>query len=125
MANPLKTATFDEAGSGTVLVLASVLLLFGLVSLINLEAVATRAEVTAIRSAQAAAQAATNALNGFETGFPCEAAAKVSQEDMAKLVSCRIVGSQVFIRTEVKTLGMVHFADARGFTPGVTDIREQ
>ena len=74
--------------------------------------------------ADSASMAAANALNGYSTGFPCEAARAVININMFKLEECRIVGFDAFIRISTQTLGMVHFASARATNVMVAESRE-
>lgn len=74
---------------------------------------------------QAAALAAADSLNGFTTGYPCQVAQRIAEENMAKLVECRIVGFETFVTTKVETLGMVHFASARAASQSTVQSRER
>lgn len=74
--------------------------------------------------AESAAMAASDALNGYSTGYPCEVARKIIDIDMFKLEECRIVGFDAIIRISSQTLGMVHFASARATNVMVAESRE-
>ena len=74
--------------------------------------------------AESAAMAASDALNGYSTGFPCEAARALIDINMFKLEECRIVGFDAIIRISSQTLGMVHFASARATNVMVSESRE-
>ncbi len=74
--------------------------------------------------AESAAMAAADALNGYSTGFPCDAARAIIDINMLKLEECRIVGFDAFIRISLQSLGMVHFASARATNVMVAESRE-
>jgi len=118
------TDSSDENGSGTILGVAVVMALLTLCISALAEGESVMMAQQTRRAAEAGALAASDALNGFTTGFPCEAARAVITINMSKLVECRIVGFEVFIRTEAQTLGMVHFASARATNVDAAKSRE-
>ena len=118
-------AWHDESGSGTILGLAIVIALLELSVACSLAIASARSEQHLAIAAQAGALAAADALNGFATGFPCEAARAVIEQNRSKLAECRIVRFEVFVSAQDKVLGMVHFASARAGSPRVAQSREQ
>jgi len=57
--------------------------------------------------------AAADALRGVSTGNPCIVAKDIASNSQLVLERCRIVGFEVFIETNMETLGIVHKARAR------------
>ena len=86
----LAEATRSEEGSGTMLALATVVLvvaaagpfLFAANHAYELERLRTAAELSALSAA--------DALSGFRTGHPCEVARQVARVNAAVLESCAI-----------------------------------
>jgi hypothetical protein len=62
---------------------------------------------------EAIALAATDALRGVSSGYPCIVAKDIATNSQLVLERCRIVGFEVFIETSFKSLGLVHKARAR------------
>jgi hypothetical protein len=62
---------------------------------------------------EAIALAATDALRGVSSGYPCIVAKDIAANSQLVLERCRIVGFEVFIETSFKSLGLVHKARAR------------
>jgi secretion/DNA translocation related TadE-like protein len=112
----LAEAARSEEGSGTILALATLVLvvaaagpfIFGANQVFEIERIGTAAELSALSAA--------DSLSGFRTGHPCEVAAKVAQLNVVKLAECRIVGFDITIRVSAKSIGMVHFASATATT---------
>jgi hypothetical protein len=69
----------------------------------------TRAQATT----EAIALAATDALRGVSSGYPCIVAKDIATNTQLVLERCRIVGFEVFIETSSESLGIVHKARAR------------
>ncbi len=113
-----------DAGSGTILGVAIVIALLQVALTLSLMVGAARQEQHLVIAAESGAMAAADALNGFTTGFPCEAAKAVIQKNRSKLAECRIVRFEVFVSAQDKVLGMVHFASARAGNPRVAQSRE-
>ena len=113
-----------EGGAGTILGFALIAALFAGVGaaclLLQAGFVQQRLQVVA----ESAAMAASDALNGYSTGFPCESARAVIDINMFKVEECRIVGFDAIIRISSQTLGMVHFASARATNVMVAESRE-
>mgnify|MGYP007099121641 FL=1 len=62
---------------------------------------------------QTIAMSVSDVSRGFRTGFPCDVAKEIAHLNMVKVVECRIVGFDTFIRARTKSVGMVLFASAR------------
>ena len=103
----------NESGAGTILafsVLIATLGIFSAGSFFSLHFLAnTRLQATT----EAIALAATDALRGVSSGYPCIVAKDIATNSQLVLERCRIVGFEVFIETSFQTLGIVHKARAR------------
>jgi hypothetical protein len=62
---------------------------------------------------EAIALAATDALRGVSSGYPCIVAKDIAVNNRLVLDRCRIVGFEVFIETSLELTGIVHKAKAR------------
>ena len=102
-----------ERGSGTILGFAVIAAILSVVSAACFSLQSGFIEQRLQVVANSAAMAASDALNGYSSGFPCEAARALIDINMFKVEECRIVGFDAFIRISVQSLGMVHFASAR------------
>jgi secretion/DNA translocation related TadE-like protein len=121
----IRSAVGDDRGAGGIVAIATISLSLGLATTVVIAARSQQLQAQAEFAADQAALAGADTLNGRFTGFPCEVARKVAEENMAKLDECRIVGFEMFIRARVETLGMVHFASARAASPSTVISREQ
>ena len=104
---------FRDDGSGTVLSLAMIAIgiaCFGLTQTVAIHLL-SEARLTAI--AESAALSADDALRGLITGYPCEIAREIADENMVNLDECRIVGFEAFVKMHVKSMGIVLNATAR------------
>jgi secretion/DNA translocation related TadE-like protein len=113
-----------ETGSGTILGVGIVIALLELAIACSVAIGSARSEQQLAIAAESGALAASDALNGFSTGFPCEAAKAVIEQNRSKLAECRIVRFEVFVSAQDKVLGMVHFASATAGNPRVAQSRE-
>jgi hypothetical protein len=59
------------------------------------------------------ALAATDALRGVSSGYPCIVAKDIAANNQIELKRCRIVGFEVFIETSLMMLGFSQNAKAR------------
>ena len=59
------------------------------------------------------ALAATDALRGVSSGYPCIVAKDIAANNQLVLERCRIVGFEVFIETSSELMGLEHKARAR------------
>jgi secretion/DNA translocation related TadE-like protein len=102
-----------ELGAGTILslgVLIAILGIFSGGSLISLHLL----ENTRLQAAtDVIALAATDALRGVSSGYPCIVAKDIAAKNEVVLERCRIVGFEVFIETSLDLAGIVHKARAR------------
>ena len=112
MSSPI-TLVRAENGAGTMLGLGLIFATLGATSVAGVVLHGGFLEQRLQVAADSAAMAASDALNGYLTGYPCEVARKIIDIDMFKLEECRIVGFDAFIRVSAQSLGMVHFASAR------------
>jgi secretion/DNA translocation related TadE-like protein len=107
----------DEGGSGSVLGVALIGAIVGL-----LFAVAPLYAVLAARSnvasaADAAALAAADARVGVTTGFPCERAAEVAAANGATLTECEVDGLIATVSVGVTILGFEYESTATAGPP--------
>ena len=124
MTKALNDSIGGEVGSGTILGVAIVIALLQVALACSFMVSSSRQEQHLAIAAESGALAAADALNGYTTGFPCEAAKAVIQKNRSKLAECRIVRFEVFVSAQDKVLGMVHFASARAGNPRVAQSRE-
>jgi secretion/DNA translocation related TadE-like protein len=114
-----------ETGAAGILAIGTISVILGLVMAVLASAGEQQTQAKVAFAADQAALAAVDTLNGRFTGFPCEVARKVAEENMAKLDECRIVGFEVYVSAKLTRLGMVHFATARAAPPSNMNSREQ
>jgi secretion/DNA translocation related TadE-like protein len=102
-----------DAGSGTILALAVVALSVATLGVSQIVAnnLLTGARLNAI--ADSAALSADDALRGLSTGYPCEVAEDIANENVVILDECRIVGFEAFVSLHVQSMGIVLNASAR------------
>lgn len=106
-------ASRTELGSGTILALAVIGLsvaCFGISQTIAMHLL-SEARLNAI--VESAALSADDALRGLITGYPCEIARQIADQNMAILDECRIVGLEAFVKMHVQSMGIVLNATAR------------
>ena len=113
-----------DTGAAGILAVATISVILGLVMALLGAAGEQQTQAKVAFAADQAALAAVDTLNGRFTGFPCEVARKVAEENMAKLDECRIVGFEVYVSAKLTRLGMVHFATARAASPSNMNSRE-
>lgn len=112
----LAQAVVSEEGSGTILALATLVLVVGAATPVIFNANKAFEAEHLDTAAELSALSAADALSGYRTGHPCEVARRVSLLNMVNLTECRIVGFDITIRVSAKSIGMVHFASARATT---------
>jgi secretion/DNA translocation related TadE-like protein len=102
----------DDKGAGTVLAIgligAAVTLFLATALLANLWLHKLQLQ----QAAETAAISAADSLRGLSTGYPCDVARQIADLNMAKLVECRIVGFEVYIKVRIHALGIVLNAEA-------------
>lgn len=102
----------DDKGAGTVLAIgligaaATLFLATALLSNLWLQKLQLQ------QAAETAAISAADSLRGLSTGYPCDVARQIAELNMAKLVECRIVGFEVYIKVRLSALGIVLNAEA-------------
>lgn len=103
----------NERGSGTILALATVFTLTALFAGLQIVAQNVLNQHRLQAATEAMAIAATDALRGLTTGFPCVEANEIALKNMAIVDECRIVGLEVMISAHLDGLGIVLTAKAR------------
>lgn len=101
-----------ERGAGTVLVFGLMAAAVAMFSLANLAGFYLLQQARLQSQTEAIALAATDALRGLNTGFPCSEAHKLASLYRLQLDTCRIVKFEVFISTRLNGLGIVLTATA-------------
>jgi secretion/DNA translocation related TadE-like protein len=103
----------NDRGAGTILALSVLIFIFGLFTVAavfsNQMLLLTRIQATT----ESIALAAADALRGVSSGSPCVVAKDIASDSQIVLERCRTVGFEVFIETNVETLGFVLTARAR------------
>ncbi len=102
----------SERGSGTILALSAVTVAISLFSLTQVVAYNLIAQRRLQATVDAMAIAATDALRGLNTGFPCPTAGEIGLIKGVELDTCRIVGFEVFISAHSEGVGIVLSASA-------------
>jgi ABC-type uncharacterized transport system permease subunit len=102
----------DQRGAGTVLVFGLMAASVGAFSLANLFAFNLLQQARLQAQTESIALAATDALRGLNTGFPCAEAQRLASLYRLQLDRCRIVKFEVFISTRLNGLGIVLTATA-------------
>ncbi|WP_353988515.1 Rv3654c family TadE-like protein [Ruicaihuangia caeni] len=96
----------DEHGAGSVLAVAFVAVLVGILSLLGPLASAYAAKHRAGHAADAAALAAADVARGIAPGHPCETAAALAAAHGGALSGCLQEGFVVTVRVSVPVLGL-------------------
>ena len=102
----------DQKGAGTVLVFGLMAAAVGVFGLANLAAFNLVQQARLQSQTESIALAATDALRGLNTGFPCPEAQRLATLYRLQLDRCRIVNFEVFISTRLNGLGIVLTATA-------------
>ncbi len=103
----------NESGAGTILALALVIVTLGIFSAVSFFSMHLLANTRLQAATEAIALAATDALRGVSSGYPCIVAKDIAVNNRLVLDRCRIVGFEVFIETSLELTGIVHKAKAR------------
>lgn len=96
-----------ERGSGTVLALGLILVLFVLLAAAQTVSLVATSAAQAARGADLAALAGADAARGLSTGSPCAVAEAVASRNAVELTSCTVTGedgTEVLVRTAVPIL---------------------
>ena len=102
-----------EAGAGTILALSIIFLILGIFSAGSIFSSQTLVNTRIQATTDSIALAATDALRGISSGYPCIVAKDIALNSQLVLERCRIVGFEVFIETSQEISGFVHKARAR------------
>jgi hypothetical protein len=103
----------NDAGAGTIVAFSVLILILGIFSAGSFFSLHLLANTRLQATTEAIALAATDALRGVSTGYPCIVAKDIAANSQLVLERCRIVGFEVFIGTSLETAGIVHKARAR------------
>ena len=103
----------NEAGAGTILALGLLFATLGIFSAGSFFSLHLLENTRLQATTEGIALAATDALRGISSGYPCIVAKDIAVNNQLVLERCRIVGFEVFIQTSLKLTGVVHKARAR------------
>jgi hypothetical protein len=103
----------SDSGSGAILALAVIGLSVACLGITQTVALHLLSEARLNAVTEAAALSADDALRGLITGYPCEIAKEIADENMVILDECRIVGFEAFVKMHVQSMGIVLNATAR------------
>jgi len=103
----------NDAGAGTILAFCVLIVILGIFSAGSFFSLHLLVNTRLKATTEAIALAATYALRGVYTGYPCSVAKDIATNSQLVVERCRIVGFEVFIETSFQTLGIVHKARAR------------
>lgn len=102
-----------QVGAGSIMALAIISAAVGMLSLSQIAAQGLFGFEELQLLADQIALTATDAVRGLTIGYPCDLARQMANENMAKLVECRIVGFEAFISIRSNDVGIVLIANAR------------
>ena len=103
----------NDAGAGTILAFGLIIVIVGIFSAGSFFSLHLLVNTRLQASTEAIALAATDALRGLSSGYPCIVAKDIATNSQLVLERCRIVGFEVFIETSSESFGIVHTARAR------------
>ena len=103
----------NEAGAGTILTFSVLIVIVGILSAGSFFSLHLLVNTRLQATTEAIALAATDALRGLSSGYPCIVAKDIATNSQLVLERCRIVGFEVFIETSSESFGIVHTARAR------------
>jgi secretion/DNA translocation related TadE-like protein len=102
-----------DRGAGTILAISILIVFFALFAASSLVSTHLLGFTRLQATTNSIALAAADALRGVSTGNPCIVAKDIASNSQLVLERCRIVGFEVFIETNLETLGIVQKARAR------------
>jgi secretion/DNA translocation related TadE-like protein len=102
-----------DAGVGTILALGLLIATLGIFSAGSFFSMHLLVNTRLQATTETIALAATDALRGVSSGYPCSVAKDIAVNNQLVLERCRIVGFEVFIETSSELTGVVHKARAR------------
>ena len=103
----------NDTGAGTILAFGLIIVILGIFSAGSFFSLHLLVNTRLQATTEAIALAATDALRGVSSGYPCIVAKDIATNSQLVLERCRIVGFEVFIETSFESLGLVHKARAR------------
>jgi hypothetical protein len=103
----------NDAGAGTFLAFGVLIVIVGIFSAGSFFSLHLLVNTRLQATTEAVALAATDALRGVSSGYPCIVAKDIATNSQVVLERCRIVGFEVFIETSFESWGIVHKARAR------------
>lgn len=109
-----------DQGSGSILAVAIVAAMLGLIALSTPLYAVLSAKQRAASAADASALAAASVALGIVPGIPCAAAASLATANRASLTRCEVDGAIVTVRLSVPILGFDVSATATAGPAGVT-----
>ena len=102
-----------DRGAGTILAISILIVFFALFAASSLVSTHLLGFTRLQATTNSIALAAADVLRGVSTGNPCIVAKDIASNSQLVLERCRIVGFEVFIETNLETLGIVQKARAR------------
>ena len=103
----------SDGGAGTILAISILIVFFFFFSAYSLVSTQLLGFTRLQATTNSIALAAADALRGVSTGNQCIVAKDIASNNQLVLERCRIVGFEVFIETNMETLGIVQKARAR------------
>ena len=101
-----------DAGVGTILALGLLIATLGIFSAGSFFSMHLLVNTRLQATTETIALAATDALRGVSSGYPCIVAKDIAANNQLVLERCRIVGFEVFIETSSELMGLEHKARA-------------
>lgn len=103
----------NDSGVGTILALGLLIATLGIFSAGSFFSIHLLENTRIQATTDSIALAATDALRGVSSGYPCIVAKDIAVNNQLVIERCRIVGFEVFIETSLELMGVVHKARAR------------
>ena len=103
----------NQRGAGTILALMIIFVILGIFSAGSIFSLHLLGKTRLQATTDSIALAATDALRGVSSGYPCIVAKDIATQNQLVLDRCRIVGFEVFIETSLEIAGVLHKARAR------------
>ena len=103
----------NSSGAGTILALMMIFVILGIFSVGGVFSLHLLGKSRLQATTDSIALAATDALRGISTGYPCIVAKDIATQNQLVLDRCRIVGFEVFVETSLEIAGILHKARAR------------
>lgn len=103
----------NQSGAGVILALMIIFVILGIFSAGSVFSLHLLGKSRLQATTASIALAATDALRGISTGYPCIVAKDIATKNQLVLNRCRIVGFEVYIETSLEIAGILHEARAR------------